>query len=86
MLAAIVTKIHERSPLEYHFTRKLVSLDPMQMVEKPDNAVNMFKLVFAMLVDAEWITATQVDDMVGQYKKFTSEAKQFHMKNLLGSG
>ena len=48
------------------------------MVEKPEVAVKMFKLVLEKLVDAKWKTAIQADDILGHYRKFTSEAKQFH--------
>ena len=84
MLVAIVTKIKERSPYKYHFTRKLVSMDPRQMVEKPDDAVKMFKLQLAKLVDAKWRTATQADDILGQYRKFISDTKQFHHEKCAG--
>ena len=53
MLAIIVTKIQERSPLKYNFARKLVSLDPRLIVAQPDTAVKMFKQVFTKLVDTK---------------------------------
>ena len=36
MLATIVTKIQERSPLKYNFVRKLAHLDPRLIVIEPD--------------------------------------------------
>ena len=43
MLAAIVTKIQERSPLKYSFARKLIRLDPRLVTAEPDRAVAMFR-------------------------------------------
>ena len=37
MLATVVTKIQERSPLKYNFARKLASLDPRLIVAEPDS-------------------------------------------------
>ena len=45
MLATVVTKIQEGSPLKYNFARKLASLDPRLIVAEPDTAVKMFKQV-----------------------------------------
>ena len=45
MLAAYVTKIQERNPLKYSFTRKLISLDPRLIATEPDRAVAMFREV-----------------------------------------
>ena len=78
MLATIVTKIQERSPLKSNFTRKLVSLDPRLIVAEPDTAVKMFKQVLTNLVDTKWGTTEQADGILTQYKKFVSEMKQFH--------
>ena len=43
MLAAIVAKIQERSPLKYSFARKLACLDPRLTVTEPDKVEKMFK-------------------------------------------
>ena len=59
MLAAIVTKIQERSPLKYSFARKLISLDPRLIAAEPDRAVAMFREVLTKLVDKKWRTPKQ---------------------------
>ena len=51
MLATIVAKIQERSPLKYNFARKLISLDPRLIAAEPDRAVAMFREVLTKLVD-----------------------------------
>ena len=51
MLASIVAKIQERSPLKYNFARKLISLDPRLIATEPDRAVEMFREVLTKLVD-----------------------------------
>ena len=54
------------------------------MLEKPEHAVKMFRLVLAKLVDAKWRRATEAGDILGQYIMFLSDAKQFNYKNFLG--
>ena len=49
MLATIVTKIPERSPVKYSFSRKLASVDPRLIVAEPDTAIKMFKQVLKSL-------------------------------------
>ena len=84
MLAAIVTKIQERSPLKYSFARKLISLDPRLIAAEPDRAVAMFREVLTKLVDKKWRTPEQADDIWMQYKKLVSEVKQFHKDKFAG--
>ena len=84
ILAAIGTKIKERSPLKYSFARKLISLDPRLIAAGPDRAVAMFREVLTKLVDKKWRTSEQADDIWLQYKKLVSEVKQFHKDNFAG--
>ena len=51
MLAAIVTKIQERSPLKYSFARKLISLDPRPKAAEPDRVVAVFRDMITKPVD-----------------------------------
>ena len=51
MLAAIVAKIQERSPLKCNFAWKLICLDPRLITAEPDRAVAMFREVLTKLVD-----------------------------------
>ena len=80
MLIAIVTKIQERSQLKYDFARKLASLDPRLIVAECESAVKIFKQVLAKLVDTKWRTAEEADTIFTEYKKFVSDANQFHHK------
>ena len=84
MLALIVTKTQERSPLKYSFARKLISLDPRLIAREPDRAVAMFREVLTKLVDKKWRTPEQADDIWMQYKKLVSEVKQFHKNKFAG--
>ena len=84
-LAAIVReKKQERIPLKYHFAKKLISLDPRQMKKGLRDAVKMFKLVFANLLMQNGEQQHRPDDILGQYRKFISEAKQFHHEKFAG--
>ena len=78
MLASIVAKIQERSPLKYNFARKLICLDPRLIATEPDRAVEMFREVLTKLVDKKWRTAEQADQVWMQYKKLVLEVKQYH--------
>ena len=75
VLAAIVTKIQERSPLKYSFARKLIRLDPRLILAEPDRVVAVFREVLTELVDKKWRTPEQADDIWMQYKKLVSEVK-----------
>ena len=56
ILAPVVTKIQEISPLKYNFARKQAGLDPRLIVAEPDTAVKMLKQVLTILVDTKWRT------------------------------
>ena len=51
MLGVIVSSIQERNPLQFHFARKLQSLDARVMVSKPGSVVKMFQQVLKTLVE-----------------------------------
>ena len=78
MLAVIVSKIQERSPLQFHFARKLQSLDPRVMVSKPESVVKMFKQVLKTVVEQKWKTNQQTDSELAQFRKLISESKKYH--------
>ena len=78
MLATMVTKLQERSPIQYSFARKLVSLDPRLVISESEKVEKMFKEVLTKLADTKWIKNEQADCIWIQCKKFVSDAKQFH--------
>ena len=59
LLATIVAKIQEMSSLEYHFARKLLSLDPRMIVSKPENATKVFQQVIKRLTEERWTAIHQ---------------------------
>ena len=63
MLAAIITKLQERSPWKYSFARKLIHLDPRLIAAEPDRTVAMFREVLTRLVYKKWRTPEQADDI-----------------------
>ena len=83
MLAVIVSKIQERSPLQFHFARKLQSLDPRVMVSKPESVVKMFQQVLKTLVEEKWKANQWADSELAQFRKLISEAKSITVRNLL---
>ena len=54
MLATIVSKIQERSPLKQLLARKLASLDPREMVLHPAGTTKMFQKVLESLIELKW--------------------------------
>ena len=69
MLVVIISNIQERSPLQFHFARKLQSLDPRVMVLKPESAVKMFQQVFKPLIEEKCKTNQQADSELAQFRK-----------------
>ena len=78
MLATMVTKLQERSAIQYSFAGKLASLDPWLVISESEKVQKMFKEVLKKLVEAKWMKSEQADCIWMQYKKFVSDAKQFH--------
>ena len=68
----------ERSPLQFHFARKLQSLDPRVMVSEPESVDKMFQQVLKTLVEEELKTNQQADSELDQFRKLISEAKKYH--------
>ena len=81
MLTTMVTKLQERSPIQYSFARKLASWDPCLVISESEKVEKMFKEVLTKLVDTKWIKNEQADCIWIQYKKFVSDAKLFHQTN-----
>ena len=84
MLATVVTKIQERSPLKYNFAGKLGSLDPRLIIAEPDTAVNMLKQVLIKVVDTNWPKTEEAEGILTECKKSVSEMKQFHCEKFVG--
>ena len=56
MLATIVAKIQERSPLKHILARKLASVGSRAMVLHPAVATKMFQKVLESLIELKWKT------------------------------
>ena len=54
------------------------------IVAKPDTSVKKFKHVLTKLVESKWKTSTEADDILSNYKKFVSEANQYHHDKFSG--
>ena len=78
MLATIVTKFQERSPLKHLLARKLASLDPRAMVLYPAEATKMFQKVLGSFIELKWKRSEQTNTVLAQYRKFVSDVKQYH--------
>ena len=77
MLATIVAKMQERSPLKYNFARKLASLDPRVMVSNPDQAIKMFQEMLQIPIETRWKTSEEADTVLAEYRKLVSDAKRY---------
>ncbi len=78
MLAFIVSKIQEKSPLQYLLARKLSSLDPRLIVSNPEEAVKMFQNVLKELINDKWKTSQEADIELAQFRKMVFDAKKYH--------
>ena len=76
VLASTVAKIQERSPLKYSLARKLVYLDPQNMVSAPEEAVKIFQAVLQKLIHSGWKTSSQGDSILSQFRRFVSDARK----------
>ena len=70
LLASLIAKLQERSPLKYGIVRNSECLSPVEMVRHKEPCV----LKFGNLVDRfhtlKWITATEADSAKLQYEEF----------------
>ena len=83
MLASIVAKIQERSPLKYLLARKLASLDPRVKVLHPAETTKTFQMVLESLIELKCKTSEQADRVLAQCRKFVSDVKQYHEENFV---
>ena len=72
MLAAIITRMQERSQLKYSFARKLIILDPRLIAAEPGRAVYLL----TKLVDKQWRTPELADDIWMQLQEELILAKK----------
>ena len=79
MLAVIVSKIQERSPLHFHFARKPQSFGYKSCDVKTRKVLlRCFSKFQKQLVEEKWKTNQQADSELAQFKKLMSEAKKYH--------
>lgn len=74
-LLSVTKKILEKSPLRYTLVRGLSSLDPRQMLSKPDECIEGLKKVLDALIVAERMNEHSKDTVLAQFIELLQERK-----------
>ncbi|KAH9371658.1 hypothetical protein HPB48_019403 [Haemaphysalis longicornis] len=74
-LLSVTKKILEKSPLRYTLVRGLSSLDPRQMLSKPDECIESLKKVLDALTVAERMNEHSKDTVLAQFIELLQERK-----------
>ncbi len=77
-LSMTCKKMMERSPLMYPAVRHMCSLDPVTMVADGESSREMFQKLLQVLLNAGWYTARQCDEILVQYKTFSTHIYTNH--------
>jgi hypothetical protein len=70
MLAAILEKIQERSPLKYAIVRYASCISPSKMVRQKRISIQMFSVLADKLFSGQWISARIADEAKQQFDEF----------------
>ena len=83
MLAAILEKIQERSPLKYAIVRYASCLSPLKMVRKKETSIQMFNVLADKLFSGQWISARIADEAKQQFDEFLDSVANEHRDKFL---
>ena len=71
---SIVSKLQEKSPLKYSFTKYLQSLSPQFINSSQTNASKYFKQALLHLKNLGWLNIQELDDIHDQYENLIEHA------------
>ena len=74
-LSSMVSKLAERSPLNYKIVSLVSALDPNYIISRKVSAEKKFKKLVKTLYERDWITAIVADNAKQQFFNLTSCAK-----------
>ena len=78
LLSAMMAKLIERCPLKYPLVRYLSSLNPPKMISSASDVTAMFDKILQILMNGNWHSAGECDELLSKYKAFLVQMKQDH--------
>ena len=78
LLSAMTAKLIERCPLKYPLVTYLSSLNPPKMISSASDATAKFEIILQILVNGNWRSAGECDELLSKYKAFLVQMKQDH--------
>ena len=76
----MVAKLLERCPLKYSLVRYLAALTPRKLVSGSTDSGGKFDKILQALMNANWRTSEQCDELLSQYKGFCVDMRQQHVE------
>jgi hypothetical protein len=78
LFKSIAVKLIQRSPLQFKIVRDLDCLNPRKIAMSEGRSLNKFESLLSHLCKLKMVNVTECDELVKEYKKFTSVV---HLKN-----
>ena len=78
LLSAMTAKLIERCPLKYPLVTYLSSLNPPMMISSASDVTAKFEKILQILMNGNWRSAGECDELLSKYKAFLVQMKQDH--------
>ena len=78
LLSVVTAKLIERCPLNYPLVRYLSSLDSPKMISSTSDVTAKFEKILQILMNGNWHSAEECDELLSHYKAFLVQMKQDH--------
>ncbi|KAJ8403281.1 hypothetical protein AAFF_G00354980 [Aldrovandia affinis] len=75
-LSSLTSKLLEKCPLKYPLVRHLTCLNPHEIVKSSTEPAEHFGRILTMLLNGKWLSAEQCDELLSQFKSFSTEIKE----------
>ena len=86
-IKAVLSKLHEKSPLKYTFAQKLSCPNRKGMAtESSEGNITAFRALVRHLNEANRVAEGDADSVISQYKKFLEEVVPQNKAKFLDSG
>ena len=81
LLSAMTAKLIERCPLKYPLVTYISSLNPPKMISSASDVTAKFEKILQILMNGNWRSAVECDELLSKYKAFLVQMKQDHAVN-----
>ena len=78
LLSAMTAWLIERCPLKYPLVTYLSSLHPPKMISSASDVTAKFEKILQILMNGNWRSAGECDELLSKYKAFLVQMKQDH--------